>query len=273
MINNTINTLVLATVDSITKFKNKLAYYLAIFAMVFGSTFGSFNAANAADVGTGTVHSSTTATAYDFNVATKDLDINNTASNTINVGAITDTAITGDIDILTANDGDPAAGDVTVTIASITMDAGTTPGVVTITDADDEAGTLTVNITGDLITDGTFTVTTLEDTDDELTTVDVGGTVTITGATEIVAGGTGVTGDILVNLSGAAVTFTGGIDLADISTTGSSTLMFDGTVAQTITGAIDGDGADEGALVTAASSSTPQPNNVLQSSTLTTLSP
>ena len=48
MINKAINTLVLATVDSITKFKNKLAYYLAIFAMVFGSTFGSFNAANAA---------------------------------------------------------------------------------------------------------------------------------------------------------------------------------------------------------------------------------
>ncbi|MDA7481854.1 autotransporter domain-containing protein, partial [Candidatus Pelagibacter ubique] len=45
-----INTLVLATVDSITKFKNKLAYYLAIFAMVFGSTFGSINSAMAAEV-------------------------------------------------------------------------------------------------------------------------------------------------------------------------------------------------------------------------------
>ena len=41
MMNKAINTLVLATVDSITKFKNKLAYYLAIFAMVFGSTFGT----------------------------------------------------------------------------------------------------------------------------------------------------------------------------------------------------------------------------------------
>ena len=52
----------------------------------------------------------------------------------------------------------------------------------------------------------------------------------------------------LVNLSGAAVTFTGGIDLADISSTGSSTLMLDGAVAQTITGAIDGDAAGEGTL-------------------------
>ena len=52
MTNKAINTLVLATVDSITKFKNKLAYYLAIFAMVFGSTFGTLNSAYAADGGT-----------------------------------------------------------------------------------------------------------------------------------------------------------------------------------------------------------------------------
>jgi len=231
--------------------KAKFTGYFSIFAIVLASTFGSFNAANAANVGNGATHSSATATAYDFNTATKDLDINTSVVMTVNVGAITDTAITGDVDIVTANNasgGGAAAAAATITIASITMDAGTTPGVVTIKDADDEAGALTVNVTGDLITDGTFTVTTLEDTDDELTTVDVGGTVTITGATEIVAGGSGVTGDILVNLSGAAVTFTGGIDLADISTTGSSTLMLDGAVAQTITGAIDGDGAGEGTL-------------------------
>ena len=50
MMNRAINHLVLATVDSLTKFKNKLAYYLAISVMVFGSTFGTFNAASAADV-------------------------------------------------------------------------------------------------------------------------------------------------------------------------------------------------------------------------------
>jgi len=251
--NKAINTLVLATVDSLTKFKNKLAYYLAIFAMVFGSTFGTMNAANAADVGNGVVHSSATATAYDFNVAAKDLDITTGLVMVVNVGAVTDTAVTGDVDIATIDGSgntpagaDPAAA--TITIASITLDAGGTAGNVTITDTDDNTGALTVNITGDLITGGTLTITTAEDTDDELTTVDVGGTLTVTGATEIDAGGSSVKGDILVNLSGADITFTGGVDLADISTTGSSTLMFDGTVAQTITGAIDGDAADEGIL-------------------------
>jgi uncharacterized protein with beta-barrel porin domain len=47
MMNKVINHVVLATIDSLTKFKNKLAYYLAIFAMGVGSTFGTFNAANA----------------------------------------------------------------------------------------------------------------------------------------------------------------------------------------------------------------------------------
>jgi len=253
MMNKAINTLVLATVDSLTKFKNKLAYYLAIFAMVFGSTFGTMNAANAADVGNGVVHSSATATAYDFNVAAKDLDITTGLVMVVNVGAVTDTAVTGDVDIATidGSGNDPAGADpaaATITIASITLDAGGTAGNVTITDTDDNTGALTVNITGDLITGGTLTITTAEDTDDELTTVDVGGTLTVTGATEIDAGGSSVKGDILVNLSGADITFTGGVDLADISTTGSSTLMFDGTVAQTITGAIDGDAADEGIL-------------------------
>ena len=47
MMNKAISALVLATVDSLKKFKRKLAYYFAIFAMVLGSTFGTFNAANA----------------------------------------------------------------------------------------------------------------------------------------------------------------------------------------------------------------------------------
>jgi len=233
--------------------KAKFTGYFSIFAIVLASIFGSFNAAQAADVGNGVTHSSATATAYDFNVAAKDLDITTGLVMTVNVGAITDTEVTGDVDIATidGSGNDPAGedpADATITIASITLDAGGTAGVVTITDTDDNAGTLTVNITGDLVTGGTFTVTSAENTDDELTTVDIGGTVAVTGATEINAGGTGVTGDILMNLSGASITFTGGVDLADISTTGSSTLMFDGAVAQTITGAIDGDAAGEGTL-------------------------
>ena len=50
MMNKAINHLVTSMIDSLTKFKNKLAYYLAIFAMVFGSTFGTFNAANAGNL-------------------------------------------------------------------------------------------------------------------------------------------------------------------------------------------------------------------------------
>jgi len=60
MMNKAINHLVLATVDSLTKFKKKLAYYLAIFTMVFGSTFGTMNSANAAakNIANGTVTTS-----------------------------------------------------------------------------------------------------------------------------------------------------------------------------------------------------------------------
>ena len=60
MMKNKINQVVATMIDSLTKFKNKLAYYLAIFAMVFGSTFGTFNAANAGAV----TQSDTLITAY-----------------------------------------------------------------------------------------------------------------------------------------------------------------------------------------------------------------
>ena len=70
MMNRAINHLVLATVDSLKIFKNKLAYYLAIFAMVFGSTFGTFNAANANDVGNGLEWDSETGAAV-FNTQNK----------------------------------------------------------------------------------------------------------------------------------------------------------------------------------------------------------
>jgi uncharacterized protein with beta-barrel porin domain len=51
MMNKAINTLVLATVDSLKKFKNKLTGYLATFAMILlGSTTGIINSANAATV-------------------------------------------------------------------------------------------------------------------------------------------------------------------------------------------------------------------------------
>ena len=214
--------------------------------LVATSVFTS--AATAGNVDNGVTHVSDGGTDYIFNAAAKDLDINTSAIMGVNVGDITDNSITGDIDIITAASSTTAA-DATITIGSITMDAGNTPGVMTIVDADDQTGSLTVNVTGNLVHDGTLTVTTLEDTDDELLTVDVGGTVNIAGAVELVGGGSGVDGDISMNVSGAAVTFTAGIDLADVSTTGSSTLQVDGAVAQTVTGAIDGDGAGEGTLI------------------------
>jgi uncharacterized protein with beta-barrel porin domain len=245
MMNKANNTLVLATVDSLNKFK-KLGSTALATTLVATSIFT--NAANADNVGNGVTHTSDAGTDYIFNANTKDLDINTSAIMGVNVGDITDNSITGDIDIITAADS-TTAGNATITIGSITMDAGTTAGVMSITDAANETGNLTVNITGNLVHEGTLTVTTLEATDDELLTVDVGGTVNITGAVELVAGGSGIDGDISMNVSGAAVTFTAGIDLADVSTTGSSTLQVDGAVAQTVTGAIDGDGAGEGTLI------------------------
>ena len=90
MINKAINTLVLATVDSITKFKNKLAYYLAIFAMVFGSTFGTFNAANAGDVSieaTGSITAENITDLLDAANGTLDIDGTVVATLSLDVGA------------------------------------------------------------------------------------------------------------------------------------------------------------------------------------------
>ena len=242
MIIKTINKLAIESNVLIKKLIKKLSYYVSIFAIVSASTF---SAANAVDVGDGATHTSATAADYDFGTAAKDLDVNTSASMTLNIGDITDTAVTGDIDIVTAGDGTPTIADATLTINSIVMDAGGTAGVMTITDADDQAGFFKTIITNDLTVQGTLTVTTLEDTDNELLNVDVGGDTTITGAVELNAGDSGVTGDILMTLAGDA-TFTGGIDLADISTTGAATLTFDGTAAQSVTGLIDGDAAGEG---------------------------
>ena len=237
-----INKIVVKLTILITELSRKLAYYTSIFAIASASTF---SVANAVDVANGATHTSATTADYDFGTAAKDLDVNTSASMTLTIGDITDSAVTGDIDIVTAGDGTPTIADATLTINSIVMDAGGTAGVMTINDADDNAGFFKTIITGDLTLDGTLTVTTLEDTDNELLTVDIGGDTTITGAVELNAGESGVTGDILMTLAGDA-TFTAGIDLADISTTGAATLTFDGTTAQSVTGAIDGDAAGEG---------------------------
>jgi hypothetical protein len=258
-----INKIVVKLTILITELSRKLAYYTSIFAIASASTF---SVANAVDVANGATHTSATTADYDFGTAAKDLDVNTSASMTLTIGDITDSAVTGDIDIVTAGDGTPTIADATLTINSIVMDAGGTAGVMTITDADDNAGFFKTIITGDLTLDGTLTVTTSEDTDDELLTVDVGGDTTITGAVELNAGGYSVTGDILMTLAGDA-TFTAGIDLADVSTTGAATLTFDGTTAQSVTGAIDGDAAGEG-IVTVTNATGVTFNTALGATTL-----
>ena len=109
MMNRAINHLVLATVDSLTKFKKKLAYYLAIFAMVFGSTFGTMNSANAADVPLANDSVTTTfedtddavvnGLAVTFDLAGSDqmATITNTVDTTVTLDAVGALTITGDI--------------------------------------------------------------------------------------------------------------------------------------------------------------------------------
>ena len=131
--NRAINHLVLATVDSLTKFKNKLAYYLAIFAMVFGSTFGTFNAANSAEI-----------------VIDADGAVGGSQDGTVNITTTTDTISFLDTETL-----DTASG--LATVASITSLGTTTAAdaIVTI------SGTMGLVVTGDMTSgaDADFTMT------------------------------------------------------------------------------------------------------------------
>ena len=82
----------------IKKFIKKLSYYVSIFAIASASTF---SAANAVDIGDGATVSTATKADYNFNTAAKDLDIDDSSAATVNIGDITDVAVTGDIDIVT----------------------------------------------------------------------------------------------------------------------------------------------------------------------------
>jgi hypothetical protein len=112
--NRAINQLVLATVDSLTKFKNKLAYYLAIFEMVFGSTFGSFNAANAVDI--------TIAGNETFNVAASSDSTSPTRDNISGVLTANFNAITGAATLLI--DGTASQMDATAIVIGTLTDTG-----------------------------------------------------------------------------------------------------------------------------------------------------
>ena len=216
---------------------------------VLGSSIAITSVAEAGDVGnTNIVTSLTNGTAYNFNITNKDLTVNATASLAVVLGAITDGASTSDLIIISDGDNSPAAGNTTVTIASSVLDFATgTSGVLTITDTDDRTGTFAVTFSGVVTQKGTTIITTAEDTDDELMTVNFDGATTLTGAAALDAGGSNVKGDLNAVFSSSAI-FTGGIDMADISTTGSATMTFDGSATQAIAGAIDGNAASEGKI-------------------------
>jgi hypothetical protein len=191
------------------------------------------------------VTSITTGATFNFNITAKDLTVNNTASLAVVVGAITDAATVSDLIVNSNGDSSPAAANATITIASVVLDHTGDKGVVNIADTDARTGNLTVTFSGIVTIGGTTIITSAEDEDDEVLTVNYDGLTTLTGAAALNAGAANVTGDINAVFSAAAI-FTGGIDMADTSTTGSATMTFDGGAAQAVAGAIDGNAASEG---------------------------
>ena len=171
MINKANKILVLAKVDSLKKFKNKLAYYLAIFVMVFGSTFGTMNSANAAALtlvensanGSNGINPNNTAVTLNVagadtvNVADFDLTITNVedSATALIIGAITgtndDTDTTPELAIVF--DEDNAAVAQLVTVASVAFTADNDGAGFINIDAGDAAGTSgTITFTGDVDT-------------------------------------------------------------------------------------------------------------------------
>ena len=208
--NRAINHLVLAIVDSFKKFKNKLAYYLAIFAMVFGSTFGTFNAAYAAVTTlSGGADATGTANGNDVIMSTHALTITSTtdALPYLTLGAIT--ATTGNLTFATTATVTPTSFTVGSIVASSTSDV-----LVSIVGTSNKAQV--VNVTGDLTTGGTLGVT--GDAGDAVaSTLNVGG-----------------------NLSAGVTTLTPG--------TGSAILTLNGSTAQLVTAVINGNAANKGVL-------------------------
>ena len=211
MINKAINTLVLAMVDSITKFKNKLAYYLAIFAMVFGSTFGTINSAYAETV-------TLSADSTQLDVANGDDVI--MADNALTILSTTDALPYLTLGVITATTGNLTfnttglASATSMTVSSITASS-TSDVLVAILGTSDQAQTVTV--TGSLITGGTLKVTGDADGDAVASTLNVGG-----------------------DLTAGATTLTPG--------TGSAILTLNGSSAQSVTAVINGNDDNKGIL-------------------------
>ena len=229
--------MVLATVDSLKKFKNKLAYYFAIFAMVFGSTFVTFNAANANNVGNGLEWDSETGAAV-FNTQNKILTISvpgNKSTNKVTgvtmgsgvtLGTILITDASGDVDALIS--GNTTASTFTVKTANgetgenTNMDFGdavadllTVTGNLHLNNLDTGAGSASLKLIGDIAVTGTTTLTSIGAANTAATTLlTIQDTATFTGAVTLddgVASASG-TSRILVTTDVAnTITFTGGL--------------------------------------------------------------
>ena len=253
MMNRAINHLVLATVDSLKKFKNKLAYYLAIFAMVFGSTFGTFNAANAVDLtendvwhdGTGVVGAlaAGAGTAVNIGAFTMGITIADAETDALVVGAITGLATTAvpTIDVNFADDADTTQ---IVTIASIAITGSAT-----------DAGLLDIDFSGANVESGTLNITGDADLGTEAAGVLIGA-INIDVADTDTANMTAV-----VNIGGNVV---GHTTFDQGATAQTITININGSADQSYTGTIDSDGgAGEGTLnITKATGTATFANNI-----------
>jgi len=284
MMNKAINTLVLATVDSLKKFKNKLAYYFAIFAMVFGSTFGTINAANAVDLtitgnatwnvddGSEPLDDGVTGVltaAINATTGAATLLIDGTASQmdatAIVLGALTDT---GD-GVMGVNVVHQATNDFnsTISFASVNID-----GSLDV-EADDASGASSATKILTIIADSSVGTTMFIDNNDATDgtdmTVDVNGDLVVGAKASGGSGGGALTLTAVGNTTGPVVSSTtlkvagdltakgaagAGVDaivLDDTSagTAGGAILQLDGGVAQAVSGEIDGGGAKEGDII------------------------
>jgi len=176
-------------------------------------------------------------------------------TNTFAAGAVTST--TGNLIIE-----DDTANNLTVTLGSF---ASSSTGDFSVLGKDANTANITANVTGALTTGGTLNVVNTETSSADVLALNVGGALSVTGATTLTAGanagatsaitvtgnstftgavtvtgGAGAGSNATLTLNGATNAFTGGLTLA---TAAKSNLTLSGSVAQTVSGNITGAGA------------------------------
>ena len=250
MMNKAINTLVLATVDSLKKFKAKLAHLFALVAMLLGATFNAANAVNLADddvYGDANIlndGNTITNPVADIDMDLKGfiLELSDIQGMAKNIGAITDTGSGGDISVI---------ANITTDYAVIAESAIIT-GNLTMTQSatNKAAATLTINHAVNNVIGGALTITNIDTDVAHAILLDINlGTLTVTGAASVVAseGGAGAHAAITVDL---AATFTGGLTLND-DLDGLATFNANEDNDVDITGTINGATAGEGTIIAA----------------------